>query len=127
MLPSVTGIRLARKPAAVTLSAPASMAIGIRYMLATECSKPSATNADIGKMIASTLPGTSWAAKHSHTARHTRTLHRMPRKNASVTPSATLACAIAIAVSATAPPPSPSVPDQHTMSAVPSAPTRFAA
>ena len=56
----------------------------------TDCVAPVAH----GNTIASTFPGTSRAAKLSHTARHTSTLHNTPRKNISATGIVLLAMAI---------------------------------
>ena len=50
----------------------------MKYMFATECSKPSATNAAIGGMIARILSAVVWAPYVSHTAKHTRALQRSP-------------------------------------------------
>ena len=52
-------------------------------MLATTWSKPSATKAVIGKMIASTLPPTSVAASVIHTARQTSQLQPTARSSCS--------------------------------------------
>lgn len=51
-------------------------------MLATECSRPSATNAEMGNQTATTLPGALEAALAMYTAALTSQLHRMPRVNA---------------------------------------------
>ena len=64
-------------------------------MLAIECSKPAATNAEIGKTMAMNLSVTLRPASVIHTAMHTSTLHSIPRKNASASDSEPLACAIA--------------------------------
>ncbi len=52
------------------------------YILAMLCSKPAATNADIGKTIATTLSMTLRPANAIHTAMQTKTLHRTPLKKA---------------------------------------------
>ena len=51
-------------------------------MLAIECSKPAATNAEIGNTIAISLSVTLRPASVIHTAIQTSTLHSTPRKNA---------------------------------------------
>ena len=50
-------------------------------MLATQCSKPIATNPAIGSRMPSTLSDTERAANPMRTARQTSTLHRMPHTN----------------------------------------------
>ena len=52
---------------------------GMKYMFATLCSKPAATNALIGNRIAKILSVVVRAEYVSHTARQTRPLHKMPR------------------------------------------------
>src|ERR1700733_15693805 len=62
ILPSVTGTRLwitpasvmeeASKPAGTCPVSTSSQASGRKYMLATQCSKPAATKAEIGKITA---------------------------------------------------------------------------
>ena len=96
-------------------------------MLAIECSKPSATKAEIGKTIARILPDTLCAANDSQIARQTSALANTPRRNASAKSSSTLAVAIATAVAATAPSPIAKAPDRCTAAAVPPAPTKLAA
>ena len=49
-------------------------------MFAIQCSKPQATNAITGIIVVNTLSMTVRPAKPIHTARHTSTLHRIPRK-----------------------------------------------
>ncbi len=56
--------------------------MAIKYMFATECSKPDATKAIMGKKIAHILPVISVAAILSHTARTTSQLHKIPRTKA---------------------------------------------
>jgi len=56
--------------------------IGMKYILATLCSKPAATKAVIGNRIARILSVVERALKVSHTARQTRALHIMPRATA---------------------------------------------
>jgi len=51
-------------------------------MLATLCSKPAATNAEMGKTIATALSTTLRPASAIHIARHIRILHSTPLKNA---------------------------------------------
>src|SRR6266567_536524 len=102
ILPSITGTRLPKNPSQVTAWAPgalspkvsSNMAKGMRYMLATLCSNPAATNADIGKTMATALSMTLRPAKAIHTAMQTRTLQSTPLKKAVEKGSATLAAAI---------------------------------
>jgi hypothetical protein len=54
----------------------------LRNMLATECSRPMATNAAIGGQMPSTLPGRLLAAPAFHTATHTSQLAITARMNA---------------------------------------------
>ena len=67
---------------------------GMKYMFATQCSKPAATKALTGRMMARILSVTLRAPSASHTARQTSTLHRIPRKNAWVTGSPLFVVAI---------------------------------
>src|SRR6516162_6480182 len=67
---------------------------GTKYMFTTECSNPAATNAEIGKSTARILSAVERAPTASHTARQTRTLQRIPRKNALSNGRDTLATAI---------------------------------
>src|SRR3569832_1071034 len=71
-----------------------SMASGIRYMLATLCSNPAATKAEIGKMIAIVLSVTLRPASAIHTARQTKTKHNMPKKKTNQNGIDVLAAAI---------------------------------
>jgi len=117
MFPKVTGIKfLTRKPATVKLPSiidcPAipwaaartsscpfnANPIGMKYMFATLCSKPDATNAVIGKITARILSIVLRPLKASQIARQTRTLQRMPLKNASRKGIFTLALAISRAL-----------------------------
>src|SRR5450830_837289 len=99
ILPIVTGLRLRKnagqvRPAYAAALFPISDHIsagpqacmnrprGMRYILATECSKPAATKADTGNRMASTLSLVVRAPSDSHSARQTRTLHKMPRNSA---------------------------------------------
>src|SRR3972149_6625634 len=92
ILPSVTGTRLPTIPATgrsaastrpgrpwATSRAPTEK----KYMFATLCSKPAATNAEMGNTMAMILSVTLRPAMAIHTARHTRMLHKIPLKNAS--------------------------------------------
>lgn len=126
IFPSVTGIRLETIAPGVIPLAPSSQPSGRKYILATECSKPSAAKAVIGKMIARILPETRCALIDNQTARQTSALQRTPRTKASDQDNDTFPVAIAVAVSATAPSPRPSEPDQKTIIAVAPAPTKFA-
>src|SRR3989338_1342261 len=65
--------------------------IGIKYIFATECSNPIATNAVIGNIIENILSTTLLPEKQSHTARQTSVLHIIPRTSASVKVRLTLA------------------------------------
>ena len=60
---------------------PAKMAAGRKNMLATTWSKPIATNAMIGKKIASIFPDTVLAASDIQTPRQTSQLQPTPRRN----------------------------------------------
>src|SRR4030042_1127659 len=102
MLPMVTGSRFLRKKApqvrlpksAAVLPMAAqnvesagtkslmSRPIGIKYMLATECSNPAATKQVMGKTIDRILSVVDRAEEQSHTARHTRALHMIPKQMA---------------------------------------------
>ncbi len=53
--------------------------MGMKYMFATQCSKPEATNAMMGKKMPKIFPTTSWDAIASHTARQTSQLQPIPR------------------------------------------------
>ena len=55
--------------------------MGTKYMFTTQCSKPEATKAVIGKTKARILSTVLRALKLSQTARITGILHRIPRKN----------------------------------------------
>src|SRR5208282_6381782 len=55
-----------------------------KYMLATECSKPAATNAEIGRIRPMILSVTERPAAAIQTARQTSKLHRMPLKKSVV-------------------------------------------
>lgn len=61
----------------VTL-APSAMPKGTMNMLATECSNPRATNAEMGNQTATALPGALDAAFAMYTAALTSQLQRMP-------------------------------------------------
>src|SRR5574341_8802 len=102
MFPIVTSTRFPTAPdtdRGAALPAANAMPIGRKYMLTTECSKPQATKALMGKTIARTLSATPRAPMQSHTARHTSTLHKIPRATADTGSSATLPRAIWIIVS----------------------------
>ncbi len=92
MFPIVTGMRLVKNPPRETLaiacseSPEALTAAGVplrrrprdmKYMLATECSKPEVTKVMMGKKIAQTLPMMSVAAMAIQTARTTIQLQRI--------------------------------------------------
>eukprot|EP00968_Pinguiococcus_pyrenoidosus_P009996 scaffold778_cov263-Pinguiococcus_pyrenoidosus.AAC.19 len=110
MFPSVTGSRFFSRKSATDTSAPQSIPRGMKAMLATECSKPIATNALIGSQMPKALPHKSpgrhypwkrhlrieldrrcmWhplcqdvpAAFACHSAMHTIQLQSIPRRNA---------------------------------------------
>ena len=62
-------------------------------MFATQCSKPAATNAAMGKTTARILSDTLRPALASHTARQTSTLQSTPLKKASLKDNEHLAAA----------------------------------
>ena len=86
MLPMVTGKRLFQTKFSmeITLSSfpleeiSVNIPIGMKYMLATQCSMPVATNAVIGKTIARTLSATLRALKQSQIANQTNKLQPIP-------------------------------------------------
>ena len=57
MFPIVTGIMFLMNMSAMVISAPLSMPSGSKNMLATLCSNPMDTNAEMGKKIATIFPG----------------------------------------------------------------------
>ncbi len=91
MFPIVTGMRLFKKnfPSVKLAKSPALLVnvgsahlinnpIGTKYIFAILCSKPAATNAVMGRIIAAIFPPTVLAAKVIQTAKQTRRLHIMP-------------------------------------------------
>ncbi len=58
--------------------APERMPAGKRNMLVTECSKPMATNMEMGNQAPIIFPPSPLAMVHSHTAMQTNQLHIMP-------------------------------------------------
>src|SRR3989338_1068231 len=68
--------------------------IGMKYILATLCSNPRATNAVMGKSMDSILSVVLRPLIHNHTARQTRALHKTPREKATRNDKPTLALAI---------------------------------
>src|SRR5678815_3829941 len=127
-LPSVTSARLLTAPATESgAEVPVASAtpIGRKYMLATECSNPQATNAVIGKTVARILSVTLRAPMHNQTARQTSTLQRIPRTTAETGSRAILLRAIWTIVSPTKPLLIVCTPASHTKIAVPTAPTRL--
>ena len=74
-----------------------------KNMLATQCSKPMATNAAMGSRMPTTLSTTVRAPKPIHTARHTNTLHRIALNKRVTQSSATLPAARLTNESPTAP------------------------
>mmetsp|Transcript_62115 Transcript_62115/g.122768 ORF Transcript_62115/g.122768 Transcript_62115/m.122768 type:complete len:215 (-) Transcript_62115:280-924(-) len=93
MLPSVTGRRLERRKDFQLTAAPEKMPRGIMNMLATECSRPRATKAEMQKKIGTILPAASFANDARYTAMHTSQLHKMPRTSAGTKASEVLATA----------------------------------
>jgi len=76
----------------------------MKNMLATLCSKPIATKAEMGKIIASILPVVSLAEFASQTARQTSQLQSMPLMRASMKLIPTLLEDICSTRTATSPP-----------------------
>lgn len=76
----------------------------MKYMLATLCSKPIATNAMMGKNIAKIFPIVCRAASAIHTARQTSQLHPIARISASLNDNDTLPQAMLTALTPKAPP-----------------------
>mmetsp|Transcript_45424 Transcript_45424/g.142363 ORF Transcript_45424/g.142363 Transcript_45424/m.142363 type:complete len:230 (-) Transcript_45424:294-983(-) len=120
MLPSVTGRRFLKRKSATEMSAPQSMPSGMNIMLATLCSKPIATNAEIGSHMPSALPARSLAALACQSAKHTIQLQRMPRMKAWPKSSPTLPVAT-LATEA----PMPKRPDQLSMYTTARAPAKL--
>jgi hypothetical protein len=85
---------MAGQPSATTPLNCSSIAAGMKYMLAMLCSKPAATNAEIGNTIAITLSVRLRPAIAIHTAMQTSTLQSTPRRNAVQNGSSTFAAAI---------------------------------
>merc|ERR1719240_1204178 len=71
MLPRVTGSRLLRKKAFHETAAPEKMPSGMMNMLATECSRPSATKEEMRNQMHTILPPTSLAKEARYTAMQT--------------------------------------------------------
>ncbi|MNT55192.1 hypothetical protein D3C72_1924110 [compost metagenome] len=90
--------------------------------MAIECSKPRLTKAVMGNRMASKRSVRLWPPIASHTARHTSTLHRMPRAKAAPSVSSVLLRAIPSAVSPTAPPARVALSAHSTSSTVPRQP-----
>ena len=78
VLPSVTGIKLLKTNSDVVMSAPSIMPHGIMNMLATQCSSPMVTKAEMGSQTAIALPPRVLAAFACQTAMHTNQLQSMP-------------------------------------------------
>ena len=85
VFPMVTGIKLFTKNSCVVTLAPKLMPHGIMNMLATQCSNPMATKADMGSHTAMAFPPRVLAALACHTAMQTSQLHSMPRVIACIT------------------------------------------
>merc|ERR1719382_768058 len=73
----VTGIRFCVRTLHRLIGAPANMPAGRRNMFATECSKPMATNMEIGNQMPTILPARSFAEVARKTAMQTSQLHMM--------------------------------------------------
>ena len=91
MFPIVTGIRfVTKKPTSdrpspgIPYEAETSIPAGMKYMFATQCSKPQMIKSITGSQRANIFPASSSAAKEHHTAMHTKTLHKIPLKRPSV-------------------------------------------
>merc|ERR1712061_459216 len=80
-LPIVTGIMFFTKTSHTLLGAPARSPAGKRNMLATECSKPMATNIEIGSRLPAILLDKSLAEVARNTAMQTNQLHMMALTN----------------------------------------------
>ena len=79
----VAGDLVDRRPEARPARPPgSSIPAGMKYMFATECSKPIATKAAIGGTMARIRSVVVRAEYVSQTARQTRPLQRIPRTNA---------------------------------------------
>mmetsp|Transcript_36607 Transcript_36607/g.78099 ORF Transcript_36607/g.78099 Transcript_36607/m.78099 type:complete len:240 (+) Transcript_36607:466-1185(+) len=120
VLPMVTGNRFFRRKAETLTGAPFIMPSGMMNMLATECSRPKATNAEIGNQIATIFPPRSLQKDAMYTAMHTSQLHIIPRTSAALKVSAVFAPA-----TATEAPPPARVPPAVTSAAMKSEPTRL--
>src|SRR5207344_2894679 len=138
--PIVTGSRLSRRnPSHVRLvswgrpdvfwiqasSVLIRSASGMKYMFATECSNPSATNAAIGGTTARILSVVVWAPYVSQTARQTSALQSAPSAIACPKPRFVLLAPIVSAVTPTEPPPKVYSLARKTRIAVPTAPTKL--
>ena len=73
-------------------------------MFATQCSKPAATKALMGRMMPITLSTTVRAEKPIHTARQTKILHMTPLKKSVIQSGETLPAATETMASPTTPP-----------------------
>jgi len=99
----------------------------MKYMFATLCSKPAATNAAIGGTTARIRSVVVRALYVSQTARQTSALQSAPSAIAWTKSSPSFASAIASACSPTAPPPNSCWRPAYTSAAVATAPTKFPA
>src|SRR6185503_13802995 len=77
--------------------------IGMKYMLAMECSNPAATKAVMGGMMARMRSVVVRALKVSQTARQTRALHKIPNAIACTKSRPDLALAVDRAAAPTTP------------------------
>ena len=102
-------------------------AYGMKYILAMLCSKPAATNAVIGKIIAAILSSVLRALKVNQTARHTNPLQRMPSATACKKSRSDLAAPIRNAVTPTEFPPKVYCFVKNIRITVPMAPTKLPA
>lgn len=102
-----------------------STATGKKYMFATQCSNPAATNVAIGGTITATLSTVDRACVVIHTAKHTNALHNTPNANACTNPNDPFCSAIVNAVRPTCPPAAVYCPAANTRPATTSDPTRL--
>lgn len=74
----VTGMRFQYMNCPHVTFAPAKIPAGIKYMLATLCSKPESTKAMMGNHISKNLPAMSFDAIARRIATFTKRLHAIP-------------------------------------------------
>ena len=86
IFPIVTGIKFHQMNCAHVTLAPSMMPAGMKYMFATQCSKPEATNAMMGNQMPKNFPIMAFDEKASNIATFTSMLQAMPFKNADQSP-----------------------------------------